>query len=107
MDMFNIYTFGQYLSAISEDNIHETVHFRERVKVRFGDDFIREIYRMVFHQIPVGIVSQGEGKFKVQYSLNDEYDLIVIFGTICSNSVKVSLVTCFKETRSRRVRTNE
>ncbi|WP_292462807.1 hypothetical protein [Methanolobus sp.] len=43
----------------------------------------------------------------MEYTIVEEYDLIVIFGIIDSNPVKISLITCFKETRSRRVRTNE
>lgn len=107
MDSLNIYTFGQHLSAITADNIHETKHFRERVSVRFGEDFIKEIYDIIFDCTPVGILEQGTGKFKVMYRYNEEHDLIIIFGVKIGNPIRYSLVTCFKEASKKRVRADD
>jgi hypothetical protein len=107
MDLLNIYTFGQHLSAITVDNIHETNHFRERVRVRFGEDFIKEIYDTIFDHTPVGILEQDTGKFKVLYRYNEEYDLIIIFSIKERNPTICSLVTCFKEASKKRVRADE
>ncbi|WP_292466459.1 hypothetical protein [Methanolobus sp.] len=104
MEKMDIYTFGQYLSTIKVDNIYETQHFRERMKVRFGEDFIKEVYTKIFDCTPVGILEQFTGKFKVLYRYNEDYDLTIIIGIKKVNPIEFSLVTCFKEASRKRVR---
>lgn len=107
MESLNIYTFGQNLSAITIDGIHETTHFRKRIIGRFGEEFITEVYRIIFDCTPVGILQQDEQKFKVLYSYNEDYDLIIIFSVKELKPIKYSLVTCFKEASKKRVRVDE
>lgn len=107
MEPLNIYTFGQYLSVITVDGIHETTHFRKRIIGRFGEEFIEEVYRIIFDFTPVGILKQDEQKFKVLYQYNQDYDLIIIFSVKETDPMKYSLVTCFKEASKKRVRIDE
>lgn len=107
MGSLNIYTFGQHLSVITVDSIHETAHFRKRVIGRFGEEFIEEVYKIIFDRTPVGILQQDEQKSKVLYPYNEDYDLIIIFSVKEIKPIKYSLVTCFKEASKKRVRADE
>ncbi|MBP1908275.1 hypothetical protein [Methanolobus bombayensis] len=107
MESLDIYAFGQYLSTITVENIHETMHFRKRIETRFGEEFSKEVYHTIFDCTPVGILQQNEQKFKVLYRYNEDYDLIIIFGVKDLDPIQYSLVTCFKEASKRRMRDDE
>ena len=107
MESMNIYTFGQFLSTVTVDSIHETKHFRERERLRFGDEFAKEMYYFVFECVPVAIIQQDKQKFKVLYSYNDKYDITVVFGVKDEYPQKLSLITCYKVESKRRLRDND
>jgi hypothetical protein len=107
MEPLNIYTFGQHLSVITIDGIHETTHFRKRIIGRFGEEFITDVYKIIFNCTPVGILKQDEQKFKVLYPYNEDYDLIIIYSVKEIEPIIYSLVTCFKEASKKRVRVDE
>ncbi|WP_407356662.1 hypothetical protein [Methanolobus sp. WCC5] len=100
-------TFWNILSDITVDSIHQTKHFRERTRSRFGDEFTKEVYNFIFDHTPVAIVQQDEQKFKVLYSYSNDYDLTVVFGIKEGNPLKLSLVTCHKVESKRRLRIDE
>lgn len=106
MERMSISTFCQFLSTITVDDIHVTLHFAERVGVRFGEG-INEIYKFIFDCDPVGVLEQDTGKFKVLYNYNEEYDLSIVFSVKDENPIRISLVTCFKEPAKRRQRPDE
>lgn len=103
----DLYTFGQCLSNITKDEIYITSHFRERIGTRFGEEFINNVYHTILNCTPVGILEQDMGKFKVFYRHSEMYDLIILMGVKDSSTTRLSLITCFQEAASKRVRFDE
>ena len=93
------------LSQINESNLHETKHFRLRVHQRKSDTHpdIDGVYAQIHNEKPVAISKQDDKKFKLNYELNNGYDLTLIISIIKSKPLIINLVTTYiEESRKRR-----
>lgn len=102
----DIDAFWVCLSNASEDNFIVTEHFLKRLESRKSKDFpdLNGILDIAMNKKPVGILIQSEEKFKVYYSTNNVYDLVVVFAIKNTNPVRIALVTCYKQDTKRIVR---
>lgn len=103
----NLVTFWQHLSTVTVDSIYETNHYRERVRLRFEEEFAKEVYNFIFECVPVAIIQQSEQKFKVSYQYDIDYDLTIVCGIKEGNPLKLSLISCYKVASKRRLREDE
>jgi len=105
---YSIEDIINFLKNIDRTNLIETRHFRKHI-----DENIPEISSVIndyiLKQKPVGILRQDNTKFKLYYELDEKYDLIVVISVNVKseNPITISLITCFKQKASRRVRKDE
>ncbi|SNY17085.1 MULTISPECIES: hypothetical protein [Methanohalophilus] len=109
MPQMDLYTFIECLANIDKSRLHYTAHFIKRWEARLSYYFseIEDIYDVIANQTPVGIIIQDEGKFKVHYTIDVVYDLIIVLSIKRLNPFEISLVTSYKQRANRRVREDE
>ncbi len=52
-------------------------------------------------------MKQSETKFKIFYSIDEEYDLIIVVEVRDTDPVKINLITVYKQEAKRRVRMDD
>ncbi|MCS3923412.1 hypothetical protein [Methanosalsum natronophilum] len=102
----NITQFQEYLQKVDIDNITFSNHFVKRAHERNLDNLKNKanLHDMFSREIPERIVNQENNKFKVVYTYNNKYDVVMVISVKSTNKFSISLVTCFLQEVERRMK---
>ncbi|WFN35232.1 hypothetical protein L1S32_03680 [Methanogenium sp. S4BF] len=103
----NISILLQSLPKLKSENIRSSTHFNIRFEERKDDVMpdIDGIHKMLISSDPVAISNQEGEKFEILFNLNEDYDLALVVSVKDTNpEIIISLITCYKKERKRRVK---
>lgn len=92
------------MSCAKNNNLIFTLHYIEMVELRKNrivpdNDGIRTLMST---QVPVHVEEQTKDKFKLFYSIDDKYDLIIVVSRKSLNPDKISIITVHQQEAKRR-----
>jgi hypothetical protein len=106
------------LSTTDKDNLEYKLHFLDRLTKRaqicdIMPQDLTDFRKILLNSFPVYIDYQednelkDENEYKVFYNINEKYDIVVVLSLICSNPVKIKIITVYPFHAKRRLKLYE